>query len=301
MFDFRKIQLSDKDRAKAALAVSNFRGCEYSFANNMAWHRLADTVITFDGDFYICCSFYDGQPVFIFPAGVPLDQQGRAKYLDLFARLERFAAMDGHLLRVCSVTAENLEWLREEFPGAEVQSYRGSADYIYDTESFTALAGKRFHGKRGHIKSFRQHDWYCREISSQDFDECALFAAGSYSADDFSAAVEQYAIHTFFSDFEQLGLKGMALYCEGELAGFTIGEQLNSDTFVVHVEKARADIRGAYPTLANEFAKRYAAGYRYINREEDMDIEGLRRSKMSYQPKFLLEKFTLTFPEGSFK
>ena len=104
MFDFRKIQLSDRDRACAALAVSDFRGCEYSFANNMAWHRLADTVITFDGDFYICCSFYDGEPEFVFPAGVPTDRQGRDRYLELFGRLERFAAKDGHLLRICSVT-----------------------------------------------------------------------------------------------------------------------------------------------------------------------------------------------------
>ncbi len=300
MFDLRKIQLSDRDRANAALAVSDFRGCEYSFANNMAWHRLADTVITFDGDFYISCSFYDGEPVFIFPAGVPLDGQGRDRYLELFGRLERFVSEQGHLFRVCSVTKENLGWLTEEFPKAEVSFDRGGFDYIYDTESFISLAGKRFHGKRGHIKSFKQHDWYCDELSAEDFDECALFAAGSYSPDAFSAAVEQYAIHTYFSNYEALGLKGLKLYFEGELAGFTIGERLNSDTFVVHIEKARADIRGAYPTLANEFARRYASGFKFINREEDLGIEGLRRSKQSYCPVELLEKHTLTFPGGSF-
>lgn len=301
MFDFRKIQLSDRDRANAALGVSDFQGCEYSFANNLSWHRLADTLMTFDGDFYISCSFYDGEPVFIMPAGVPLDGQGRARYLDLFCRLERFVARDGHLLRVCSVTDDSLGWLKGEFPCVEVTSSRDSSDYIYDTNDLITLPGKRFHGKRGHIKSFKQHDWYCRELTAEDFDECALFAAGSYSSDEFSAAVEQYAIHSFFTNFDTLELKGLALYFEGELAGFTIGERLNSDTFVVHIEKARGDIRGAYPTLANEFASRFAAGLRFINREEDLGLEGLRCSKLSYHPVKLLEKYTLTFPEGSFR
>lgn len=301
MFDFRRIELSDRDRVNAALAVSDFRGCEYCFANNMAWRRLADTVVTFDGDFYVSCSFYGGEPVFTFPTGVRLDESGRGKYLELFSRLYRFAKNGGASFRVCSVTRENVEWLKEIFPDVQVESDRGGFDYIYNAERFIALSGKSFHGKRGHIKSFKQHDWSTRTLNSADFEECALFAADSYSREaGYSAAVEQFAIHTFFENFDALGLKGMKLYCDGELVGFTVGEQLNSDTFVVHIEKARGDIRGAYPTLANEFAAANAADLKYINREEDMGIEGLRRSKLSYKPEFLLEKNTLTFPEGCF-
>ena len=73
MFDFRKIQLSDKEAVNEKLAVSDFRGCEYSFANNMAWQRLNDTLICFYKDLYICCSFEDGQPYITFPAGVKSD------------------------------------------------------------------------------------------------------------------------------------------------------------------------------------------------------------------------------------
>lgn len=299
MFDFRKIELADRDRINAALAVSDFRGCEYSFANNLAWHRLADTVITFDGEFYVPCSFYGGKPVFTFPTGAALDVSGRGKYLELFSRLSKFALNSGADFKLGSVTRENAAWLTGIFPNVTVETDRGGYDYIYSAERFISLAGKSFHGKRGHIKSFKQQDWHTRELSSSDFDECALFAADGCTSG--SAAVEQYAIHTFFENFETLGLKGMKLYRGGELAGFTIGERLNSDTFVVHIEKARGDIRGAYPTLANEFAAANASGFRYINREEDMGIEGLRRSKLSYKPEFLLEKFTLTFTEDSFK
>ena len=73
MFDFRKISFEDKEWITKCLAVSDFRGAEYCFANNMAWQRLNDTVITHHGDFYISCSFEDGQPYFTFPAGVKID------------------------------------------------------------------------------------------------------------------------------------------------------------------------------------------------------------------------------------
>lgn len=88
MFDFRKISFEDKEWITKCLAVSDFRGAEYCFANNMAWQRLNDTVITHHGDFYISCSFEDGQPYFTFPAGVKIDVEGKEKYIRLLMSLK---------------------------------------------------------------------------------------------------------------------------------------------------------------------------------------------------------------------
>lgn len=301
MFDFRQIQLSDKDRVNACLAVSDFRGCEYCFANNLAWRRLADTLITFDDDFYISCSFYDGNPHFTFPSGVTLDNAGKEKYLDLFGKLKIYTESQGKTFVITSVSADNLPWLKEAYGDTiDVEADRDGFDYIYNSGDLINLQGKKYHGKRNHIKRFKDHDWSFRLITADDFDECTAFAAGFYNdseKNDFSAVVEQYAIYTYFRNFDHLGLVGGALYYEGRMAGFTIGEKLNSDTFDVHIEKARTDIQGAYPTLCNEFVKAAAADFKYINREEDLGLEGLRKSKLSYRPAFLQEKYTITFSD----
>lgn len=300
MFDFREISLKDKEWINECLAVSDFRGCEYSFANNLAWRRLNDTVITKFNDFYISCSFYDGKPVVTFPTGVRCDDSGIEKYIELFDKLKKYFEDQDESLIVTSVSKENLEWFKEHYKdNIVISADRGSFDYIYNASDLIELKGKKYHGKRNHIKRFKDNDWSFEPLTSKNFDDCTAFAAEFYnnndSYNDHSAVVEQYAIYVFFNNFEYLGLKGGLLRSQGDIVGFTIGEQVNSDTFVVHIEKALSDVQGAYPTICNEFAKANAQKLKYINREEDLGIEGLRKSKLSYNPAFLLEKYTVRF------
>ncbi len=299
MFDFRKIDISDKERVSKALAVSDFRGCEYSFANNMAWNRLYESQISFYDDFYISCSpDGNGGVTVTFPAGVDVSSSiGREKYIDLFKKLKEF--FSPKTLSVCSITKENLVWLTEYYKDAvKVSSSRDLSDYIYLSEDLKELKGKKYHGKRNHIKHFKERGYEFRLMTPYDFGACAEFAALAYNQPGhggYSAAVEQYAIHTFFTHFETLGLKGAVLSADGKMCGFAIGEKLNSDTFVEHIEKADPDIQGAYPMLCSEFIKAAAGDLKYVNREEDLGIEGLRRSKLSYHPVFMQEKYTITF------
>ncbi|MBO4867053.1 MAG: DUF2156 domain-containing protein [Ruminococcus sp.] len=299
MFDFRKIELTDRDEINARLAVSDRMGCEYSFANNFAWHRLSDSLICLHGDFYILMNFSDGEPVLSLPAGAADGDQGRERTLSLLKELEKYITDNGDVFRVCSVTEMELEWLKKVY-GDKISftTDRGSSDYIYLSEKLITLEGKKYHGKRNHINRFMENDWSFDEIRPCDIEDCFRFAADIYNSvgdNDGSAVIEQYAIHRFLMNMDYLGLKGGILRANGEMVGFTIGEQLNSNTFVVHIEKARGDINGAYPMLCNQFAKKYASQLKYINREEDMGIEGLRRSKLSYHPEFLLHKYTVSF------
>ena len=98
----------------------------------------------------------------------------------------------------------------------------------------------------------------------------------------------------FFQNFEALELKGGLLRVDGELAAFSIGEPICSNTFGVHIEKADTRFHGAYPAMAQAFAAHFAMDYTYLNREEDLGIPGLRKSKLSYYPELLLEKWTAT-------
>lgn len=300
MFDFRKIKLEDRDWINACLKVSDFRGCEYSFANNMAWQRLNDTQICRYGDFYISCSYENKRPYITFPSGVKTDDKGREEYIKLFYSLRKYFSDLGKPLTVSSVTEDNLKWLREYYGGdIEYRYDRDGSDYVYNVSDLTELSGKKYHGKRNHIKRFCENDWNFELISDDNVDRCFEFCVNIYNKDDsyseFSKVVEQYAIDLFLTDRQELKLKGGVLKSNGEIVGISIGEQLNSDTFVVHIEKARGDIQGAYPTLCNEFVKAFAQDFKYINREEDLGIDGLRKSKLSYHPAFMVDKYVLTF------
>lgn len=294
MLEFREISLTDRDSINAALRKSDFQGCEYSFANNLAWRRLSNAEICLHGGFYFL-KYLDksGKPSFSFPAGEG-DIRG------LFGELQRIAEAENVPLRISSVTKRSLPMLNELFPEqftAELD--RNFCDYIYLRSDLADLPGKKFHQKRNHLARFRELDCEFSELTEKDFDDCIYYIAGTYNDkagySDHSAVVEQFAVNTFFNCFHELGLMGGVIRMGGKVVAVTIGEQLNSDTFCVHIEKAEKSVNGLYAGINNCFVRSCTDGFKYINREEDMGIEGLRRAKLSYHPAYLLEKYEITF------
>ena len=208
------------------------------------------------------------------------------------------AAMQKPLV-ITGLTQQSLPLLQAVFPEQfTLENDRDSADYLYRTADFVTLSGKKYHKKRNHIAQFARYAPVFSEMTPDDFAECIAFAAESYNAKDgytdASSVAEQYAIHTFFENFSALELKGGVLRVDGRLAAFSIGEPICSNVFGVHIEKADTRYHGAYPAMAREFAAHFAMDYTYLNREEDLGIAGLRKSKLSYYPELLLEKWTAT-------
>lgn len=295
MLEFRDIAITDKKRITAALERSQFMGCEYSFANNMAWKRLGDSQISFYRDFYICCSFRseDGIPKFFLPSG-----EGDLR--EVIEEMRRFAADRGVPLRIAGVTDSSLSVLSELYHNAfTVDTDDGDWDYIYNSSDLINLSGRKYHSKRNHLARFNELGAEFSILTEKDFDDCITFSAMEYNiraeSSDHSFVAEQYAINTYFNYFEQLELQGGIIRVGGKIAAFSIGDRLNDETFCVHIEKADTSYNGIYAGINNLFAKTFASGYKYINREEDLGLEGLRRSKLSYHPAFLLKKYTLTF------
>lgn len=294
MFNFREIELSDKVWIDELLSKSDFMGCEYSFANNVAWRRLNDSVISRYNDFYLISTSDDDNIYLTYPAG-------EGDILDFIVLFNNFCKNNGKKFVLSSVSSENLEFLKGNFNDKieEIKSNPDYYDYIYNADDLINLRGKKYHSKRNHISNFKKQPWEYKVLTHDLFDDCIEFITKSYNhkndPDDFSSIVEQYAINTFFNNFEYMNLKGGVLYQNNNIVGVTIGEKINSDTLVVHIEKASASVNGAYPTICNEFAKANAYDLKYINREEDLGIEGLRKSKRSYNPCFMLEKHTVIF------
>lgn len=295
MLDFRIIDVSDKEKICSCLEKSDFQGCEYSFANNMAWRRLSDTRIAFYKNFYISCAFDtdDDIPVFLFPSG-------EGNYSEVFDEMRKYAESTGKPLKVSGVTKKGLEILNSLYSGEFTSGYdRDSSDYIYNSSDLINLSGRKYHQKRNHLSKINQYNWNFSVMNESDFDECIEFSALNYNGkngiDDFSSVAEQFAINTFFTNFRELGLFGGVIRIDNKVRAFTIGERLNSNTLCVHIEKADTSYQGIYPAINNQFCKAFAENFRYVNREEDMGLEGLRKSKLSYNPVYILEKYTVIF------
>ena len=195
--------------------------------------------------------------------------------------------------------------IEEAMPGVfEYKLNMSVSDYIYTSEKLINLKGKKLQSKRNHINRFKhENSWKYKTLTGnpQLVKECKsmLDKWMEINSDekDPSLAYDDFATKIMLENFEYLGLKGGLICVDNEIAAFSIGEVLTEDTVVVHVEKAFTSIHGAYTIMNQQFVLNEAAEYKYINREEDMGVENLRKAKLSYQPDILLEKYNARFKE----
>lgn len=291
MLEFREISINDRSWINELLKKSDFMGCEYSFANNMAWRRMNDSTISRLDDFYIVKSEDKENVYFTFPAG-------SGNYHELFRMLLEYSDYHNKRMVITGVTNYGLNIIHDIFGKTlNEKKIESNYDYIYLSEDLIHLKGKKFHKKRNHLAKINNYNWEFHPMTNNYFDECIAFSAVNYNNkngyDNNSSVAEQFAIHTYFTYFEEMKLNGGVITIDGKVKAFTIGEQLNSNTLCVHIEKADPDINGLYPAINNEFVKYAANGLKYVNREEDLGIEGLRQAKRSYNPIFMIEKYNI--------
>ena len=177
---------------------------------------------------------------------------------------------------------------------------RDQADYVYESEKLATLAGKKLHGKRNHINKFQKlyPNWSYEPLNDENMEECFQMALKwrnqNGCEEDPGKNAEMCVALNALRLYKELDQRGGVLRVDGQVVAFTIGEELCEDTFVVHIEKAFADIDGAYPMINQQFVQHECTGYQYVNREDDAGSEGLRKAKLSYRPAFLVEKGILT-------
>lgn len=288
---FKEIELEDRQWIEPLLRASDFRGCDYTFGNLYIWKDLyREQVAEISG--MLCARSRKpgtGEYVYLFPAG-----DGNLK--EAVEALRRDAAEHGVPLLLRGFAKAEAEKLEALFPGVfQIESAREEWDYLYGVEELTKLEGKKYHGKRGHIARFEESgDWRFEPLCADNLEACRNMCATWYAertaGGNTAVLVDKGVTDNALRHFEELSFTGGVLYQFNQVVGFTIGEPLNSDTYAVHVEKAFADVQGAYPMINREYVKAMMQDYTYVNREEDDGIEGLRKAKESYHP-IMLEKF----------
>ncbi len=289
-FNFRAPELSDREWAEKLLAMSDFRGCLYTFGNNYVWRSVYDVQICRYGNFYLLrnSDHTSGAPRFLYPAG---DGDIRA----LVRELRDYCAALG-VPMLMTANRECTARLQEMFPDISAEPDRDGFDYVYEASALAELKGRKYHSKRNHLNRFYENDWHFEPIQASNIDYCREVLQKWLDSDsDPEKTAEAGVVRESLDCFTELGYSGGLLTVGGEPQAFTFGERSAADTFVVHAEKALLDYQGAYAAVNCEFAKTLADEYRYINREEDTGSEGLRRAKLSYHPAFMEEKYLITF------
>jgi hypothetical protein len=181
----------------------------------------------------------------------------------------------------------------------EVNSNRDASDYIYLFEDLLKLEGNKYHKKKNRINKFlKSYDhWKYEIINEENIEDCRLFAdhwCDENNCDEIeNLKHERRAIKAVLDHYKNLDCHGGIIRVNNEFAGFTISEKLNEKTVVIHFEKADTKYSGIYNILSNEHLKHINQNFTYVNREQDLGIEGLRRSKMSYHPTKLIHKYQI--------
>ena len=284
MFNFHQPTMNDFEWLKSILSQSQPMSCEYALSNLIGWSKYYGAQIAeIEG---CLVAKIKKNEVFGFPKG-----ENWELALATLKKEFDFPSFYG-------LTVEEKELIEKTFP-REYTFYpsRNSFDYIYRISDLANLAGKKYHSKRNHISFFKKtYDWSYEEMNSDNLDECIKMNEKWYELnvdkDPEGIEAEKEVLNLSFENFEKFSFTGGLLRVDGDVVAFTFGEKLNNNTFVTHFEKAFADIRGAYPMINNLFAINSINNFEFVNREDDIGSEGLRKAKMSYYPEFLLEKFT---------
>ena len=286
---FSPLALEDRAWMDPPLKASRRNSLEYSFASNFIWRKVYKLHIAEFAGYPVVMSDPE-KPSFIFPA-----VDGSVK--PVVQALEAFCRARGRPLIFNTLLEADRARLEEAFPGQfRITPDRSIYDYLYESERMITLSGKKLSAKRNHINRFRMDNpgWSYEPITRDNIADAHRMSqewclkAGC--RDDEELFDESCAVEQAFRHFFDLQLSGGLLRVQGRTVAFSIGEPLNDETYIIHIEKAFQDVQGAYQMINQLFAQANCSGYRYINREDDAGDEGLRKAKLSYDPVLLLEK-----------
>lgn len=288
MLDLHPISYEDKNLVNYYSNFINTLSYEYSFNSLYLWKDLCQTNI---GTIYdtLVVQKYDEDNGFFFMMPYYKNIESLYKTLDY---LKSNFTDSKYLLGDIDNTYLNL--LKNRYT-VEVLENKNSSEYIYRTTDLINLKGKKYHKKRNHYNNFiNLYNYSFSPINSKKIiNDCLLLLSDWKNKKSISSKellIEPSAIKNILYSLNDLSLNSIAVYVDDNLAGFSIGE-IFKDSAIIHIEKCNTDYRGIYAFINNEFLKTCFKDTIYVNREEDCGHKGLQKSKKSYYPYKILNKY----------
>lgn len=291
MNEFKPIELGDKAVFDGFLSQDPPETSELTFTNLFIWRRRYMPLWSVRGDVLLVV-LRDGlgRPFGLPPVG-PGDKRSALEYLA--NQLAEFS-LDATIGRVgrrfvdAHVSPDRFRILED----------RDNSDYVYLTENLIKLSGNKFHKKKNHLNKFvKNHPFEYRSMDRNLAGTCLQLQESwcelKNCSDDEDLFDEDKAVYEALTHFSELGFAGGVILIDSRVEAFGFGEKLNQDTAVIHVEKANPSIPGLYVAINQQFCQDAWSGFRYVNREQDLGVEGLRKAKQSYHPHHMIDKFTL--------
>ena len=296
---FKDIDIDAKDKLQPYFDMVDYEACEYCFATLYMWQHLYKTGYYIGDGFAVLIGEYEGDTFSI----LPLCSKDKLPQVIDFV-LNYFESIESKLY-FRGITQEIVDDLKEYYPGRfEYIEERDLFDYVYDAESMRTLAGRKNQKKRNHINYFlKEYEgrFEYKLLDKNNFDECLdlvkQWADNKEENNEYDEGMddELIGIKKIFNNYDVLrsNVKIGGIYIDGKLEAFTIGELLNPNMALIHIEKANPNIRGLYPFINQQFLVNEFSDVEFVNREEDLGIPGLRKAKLSYHPIRFVEKYTV--------
>ena len=287
---YRKIELEDKPIFDDLFKKYHPLISDFTFTNLFTWRYAHKFHISNIGDFVLVISLKDNNWRIYDPIG-PIEKK-KEIIKRCFSLLP--ATDTVRFVMLLDIVAE----LFRRNSSYVIEEERNNFDYVYLTKNLIELKGKDYDSKRNFIKRFNEkYKYEYKRITKDDIEKCIFFEEEwCLNRDCFGIEgleKERKAIKDMLVNFEYLKIKGGMLTINNKIEAVTLGEALNKETFVVHIEKANSDYIGSYQVINQMFCSAEAVNYKYVNREQDLGIPGLRNSKESYHPHKMIKKYTL--------
>lgn len=292
---FRPIELSDREIITDILRGYQPVTSELTFTNLFIWRRHFDLQWSVHEDWLCIVGKEDLCPRF---AMGPIGPPGRSGTTRLLLKWLKEHTGDSE---PCIERAdESLALEVSGEPGFLVEETREHFDYVYLTRDLIDLAGGAYRAKRNHINQFHRAvaSYTYEELEERHAEECLALQERwcllRRCEEDLNLQGEWEATREILINHRSLGVSGAVIVIDSAVKGFTLGELLGDDMAVIHIEKADPDIPGLYQLINQQFCARRWSDVRFVNREQDLGIPGLRDAKLSYGPDHLVKKYRIT-------
>ena len=298
---FHELTIDDKKVIDPFFKINYHENAHLNFTNLFMWRKAYNIMWCVEDDILFFKATYNNETFALQPICA------KEKLFEAVDRLKAYFNEE-NMPFVMSGVEESIATLLENYPNSKMEfsTNQDEYDYVYSAEDLIKLSGRRFHSKKNHLNSFRKNFPEATYVAIDAQNDslitlCKITINGWYkkrlqlTPDDPFIGIERDAIIEVLNNFDKLNLKGGAIMSVNKVMAFTFGEQLNTDTAVIHVEKADPDVNGAYTAINQGFVANAWEDMTYINREEDMGLEGLRKAKESYRPIKMIKKFNIKF------
>ena len=291
MVEFKDVTLKSKDEIEGFLKNTCSYSSEFSFANIYAWQHM----------YKVKYAMVDGALVLLYIAGngelflfYPLAKEHADEVFEkVLARLHE----QGRKPKIRLWNEKQAELFQQKY-GDKVKFFEDDSieEYVYDREKLATLSGKKLHSKRNFVNRFKSmYDWQYKKMDQTLAKECVgVFHSWLDEKDEQLEGVTEATLK-FLDNYEELALTGGCLLADGKIVAFSVGEQICDDVAAVHLEYGDKNYHGVFQAMNQEYVANEWQHVKYINREEDMGLVGLRQAKQSYKPDFMVKKYIAEF------